>query len=336
MTRTLTVVIPVYNEEGWILGTIADVVSAARRTPDLDADIVVVDDGSIDRTVGVVMESPDAGVPVRVVAQRNAGRHAARRRGLDAATGELVLFLDSRVSILPESLVFIANRLEQDSDDDVWNAHVVIETRGNPYGLFWNVLTEIAFAEYFSNPRTTSFGIDRFESFPKGTTCFLAPREMLIDTFGEHQSYYKDPRHANDDTPMIRRIAERHTIGISPEFACVYRPRERFRPFLKHAFHRGIVFLDGHGRRGARLLPAVVAFYPISLLLLIAVVIRPWVGPAALAVLVAGAACLAVAKRRSRSEIAWFAVLAPVYGIAHGFGMWRGLGLAATKRFRSA
>jgi hypothetical protein len=158
----------------------------------------------------------------------------------------------------------------------------------------------------------------------------------VLDGFGTHESYYADSRNANDDTPMIRRIAERHSIGISPEFACVYRPRDALRPFLRHAYHRGIVFLDGHGRRGSRFLPAVALFYPLSVVLAAASVRRPVVALGAVASVAAGAGLVGLVKRRPAADTAAFAALAPVYAVGHGLGMWRGLLLAMQAKLGTA
>jgi glycosyltransferase involved in cell wall biosynthesis len=272
------------------------------------------------------------GLPLRVLRQENAGRFAARKAGLDAALGEYVLFLDSRVRLLPGALTFVAERLQD--GDDVWNAHVEIEADGNPYGRFWNVLTELVFTEYFANPRTTSFDAESFERFPKGTTCFLAPREALLTAFDAFSTRYTDPRNANDDTPIIRRLAGERRIHISPNFRCLYRPRSSLRGFLRHAHHRGLVFLDGHGRRESGFFPLVVAFYPMSAACALVALRRPLTVPALAALTAATAGAVAAAKGRDRDETLSFAALAPVYALAHGVGMWRGLGMLAAQRLR--
>ena len=297
MRHSLSIVIPVYNERGSIAETVRAACEALKEEPKFDAEIVVVDDGSTDGTADA-LEGFDGQVPVRVLRQDNAGRFAARARGLAEVRGDYVLFLDARVRILPGAFEFLAERVGN-GDGNVWNAHCVIEQEGNPYGVFWNVLTEIAFSSYFDEPRTTSFDAESFERFPKGTTCFFAPRADLADAFGGFSTRYAEQRFANDDTPIIRALASRGAIGISPGFACSYRPRDSAVPFLRHAVHRGIVFLDGHGRRESGFFPLVVGFYPLSAL----------------------AAALVVA-------------LAPVYAAAHGAGMWRGAALLAAARAR--
>jgi glycosyltransferase involved in cell wall biosynthesis len=327
----VSVVMPVYNEGRDLKGTLDALTEAARNTPGFVAEVLVVDDGSTDDTADVAEAAPDE-LRVRVISQVNSGRFAARLRGVEDAQAPLVLFLDARVRLSPTALAFVAERLREDPSDDVWNAHVEIAT-DTPYGRFWNALTEIAFGTYFDEPRTTKFDAESFELYPKGTTCFLAPRELILKAAGVSSSYYADLRHANDDTLMLRRLAELHPIAISPAFSCRYRSRDAFVPFVRHAYHRGIVFLDGHGRRGARLAPVVVLFYPLSLVFAAAAARRPGAAAATLAVAGLGAGALAVGKGRSRVESVSFASLAPVYLVAHGAGMWRGL-LAASMRRR--
>ena len=289
--ETVNVIIPVFNEEAKIARTLLDLDAAARRASHLSISAIIIDDGSSDRTPESVATVADQlSFTVRLIRQKNAGRFAARARGIAEATGDLVLFLDSRVSLHPGSLEFIQRRIEANAEDTVWNAHVVIDSDGNPYGRFWSALTELAYSEYFSNPRTTSFGAATFDVFPKGTTCFLAPRDLVMVAFGRHESYYADSRNANDDTPMIRRIAELHPIGISPEFACIYQPRDALGPFLRHAFHRGVVFLDGHGRSESRFFPAIALFYPLSAAAAVLVARRPWLASRCLALSEAGRA----------------------------------------------
>jgi hypothetical protein len=206
---------------------------------------------------------------------------------------------------------------------------VDIELGRNPYARFWNVLTELAFREYFANPRRTSYGPAEFDRFPKGTTCFLAPRELLLTSMGEVRSMYDTLEHANDDTLMIRAIAERQRINISPGFSCLYRSRTTLRGFLRHALHRGGVFVDGYGRPKTRFFPVVCAFFPVSLLTAVAAARRPRLAARTTATGQAALAAGVLALRRSPRDAAAVTLLAPAWTAAFGAGMWRGLVRAA-------
>jgi hypothetical protein len=326
MTPTLSVVVPVHNEAPDLPETIGALLGSLNGG-EFDAEVVLVDDGSTDDGAAVVRHAVETRAPLHILSQWNRGRFEARRIGVEAARGEWVLLLDGRVRIDGGALRYVHERLGDGRD--VWTAHVDVEDDGNPYGTFWRLLAELAWSDYFDAPRDTSFGADDFDRFPKGTTCFFAPRALLLEAIGAFESKYEDARHANDDTPMLRWIAERRPINVSPGFRCTYRPRGDLEAFLRHSLHRGVVFVDGHGRPESRFFPAVVAFYPASLALALAAVRRPFaIGSAAAAVSLAAAA-LGLARGRTRFEIASLAALAPLYVAAHGAGMWRGLALWA-------
>lgn len=327
--------VPVYDEAAAAAASVraltAELAGAGRFA---EAEIVIADDGSADGTGDAALAAAGE-VLVRVVRlERNSGRYAARRLGLEAATGRFVLFVDAGVGIERGGLAFVAERVAEGKD--VWNAHTVMRTQGNPFGKFWEVVSALAFADYVRDPRTTSFDLSNFDRFPKGTTCFVAPRELLLDAFTAFTSRYADPRNANDDTPIIRAVAAQRPINISPSFACVYTPRSSLRSFLKHALHRGTVFLDGHGRRESRFFPVVVAFYPVSMATAAVALRRPAAGAAVVAATAMAGAVAALRAKRPPAEVASFSALAPVYAVAHGLGMWRGAALALANRLRPA
>jgi Glycosyl transferase family 2 len=327
---SLSVVMPVFNEREHLAGTI-DALATAVEGSGFDAEVILVDDGSTDGGADLARSSADGRLPLRVVVQPNRGRFEARRAGLSAATAAYVLFLDARVQLLPSALRFVRERVP---DEPVWNGHVYVETN-SVLGDFWRLLAELAWRDYFDNPRTTSFGLAEFDRFPKGTTCFLAPRELLKTAFATFRPGYADVRLANDDTPILRSLAAREPIHISPEFACVYSPRTTAAGFLRHSVRRGVVFVDGHGTPASRFFPHVVAFFPVSALLAAAAVRRPLVAPAAVALSGIAAAAYGAHAGRSRAELATLALATPLYALAHGAGMWWGLAELIRNRVRT-
>src|SRR3989304_881601 len=90
----LSVVIPTYNEEARIGKTLHQVISFL-KTKNYSSQIIIVDDGSDDRTCEVVRRFRK----VRLISYApNRGKGFAVRTGLLAAKGALVLFSDADLS----------------------------------------------------------------------------------------------------------------------------------------------------------------------------------------------------------------------------------------------
>lgn len=83
----VSVIIPSYNSDRYIAETIGSVLNQSMS----NLELIVVDDGSTDKTREIVREF---GAPVRLVAQSNAGVCAARNRGIDEARGEFICLMD--------------------------------------------------------------------------------------------------------------------------------------------------------------------------------------------------------------------------------------------------
>lgn len=323
---------PVHDEPAWVLRSVERLVEELSASPWAGrCEVVVVDDGSTDETPEVLAGLAREHAVVRVVRQDNAGRMAARTRGLQEVTGNWVLFLDSRVLLRPGALKLVAGRAGVGAR--VWNAHVHVSTDGNAYALFWDALTRLAWHAYFGDPRTTSYGIEDFDRYPKGTTAFFAPRALLLEAWAAFSTFYEDVRHANDDTSVIRHLAERERIWLSPEFACDYASRQTLGQFVRHARARGTVFVDGHLRRGSRFAPVIAAFYPVSVLALVTARRRWWLP---LVPLGAGAAAsgLVVGVRLDARSGRAVARLGVPFVLSFGTGMWKGALLALRARSR--
>ncbi len=100
----LSIVVPAYNEEARLPPTL-DRLHAFLSAQPLRYEIVVVDDGSKDKTCEVVEQAMTRIPHLRLVRQLpNAGKGAAVRRGMLAATGQIRVMCDADCSMPPEQL----------------------------------------------------------------------------------------------------------------------------------------------------------------------------------------------------------------------------------------
>ena len=100
----ISVVMPVYNAEA----TLEECLTRLGQSAFEDFEVIVVDDGSTDRSPDIMSR-----FPVRVVpSSGRVGPAAARNLGAQVATGEYLFFIDSDVMVRPESLGLLADGFE--------------------------------------------------------------------------------------------------------------------------------------------------------------------------------------------------------------------------------
>ena len=86
-----SVVIPAYNAAKTLRSTVASVLCQTEQ----NLEVIIVDDGSSDDTINVMLDLGVADWRVRIVSQPNSGVSAARNYGASLAKGELIAFLDA-------------------------------------------------------------------------------------------------------------------------------------------------------------------------------------------------------------------------------------------------
>jgi glycosyltransferase involved in cell wall biosynthesis len=115
----VSIVVPAYNEEERIDGSLSDLVDWIG--PGRDVEVIVVDDGSTDATVPIARERLSRLPSATVVEEPHRGKGAAVRRGVAAASRDNVLFMDADLATELDAIPVAVDLLE--------DHHVVVGSR---------------------------------------------------------------------------------------------------------------------------------------------------------------------------------------------------------------
>lgn len=142
----ISVVIPAYNEEDGVAELYRRIVSAAQAWND-DFEIILVDDGSRDRTLQVCEKLAAADSRLKVVSlSRNFGHQAAVSAGLLHASGSIVTVMDADLQDPPEELLPFIQKIHEG-----WDVVYAIRTKRKEsllkrtcYQLYYRILKRLA------------------------------------------------------------------------------------------------------------------------------------------------------------------------------------------------
>ena len=133
--QTLSIIIPIYNERQYV-EKILERVRSAPIPPDLNREIIVVDDGSTDGTT-TLLDSLEGDRTIKVHRSiLNFGKGTAIRVGLHYATGDYILIQDADLEYDPNEYKQLLNPLIDGRADVVYGSRFM----GSVHGMRWQNL----------------------------------------------------------------------------------------------------------------------------------------------------------------------------------------------------
>lgn len=102
-----SIILPVFNRDTLVRETIESVLNQSFT----DFEMLVVNDGSTDNTQKIILAYKDR---IKLINQSNQGPEIARNTGVEHATGEYLVFLDSDDIFLPDALSIYSQIIERE------------------------------------------------------------------------------------------------------------------------------------------------------------------------------------------------------------------------------
>jgi glycosyltransferase involved in cell wall biosynthesis len=116
LEETLSVLIPVYNEEG-NLSLLCDKLVAALRKTGRAYEIIFIDDGSSDGSLEMLLDLRNANPNIKVISfSRNFGQTAALTAGIDFSKGDILIPMDGDLQNDPEDILPLLRKIEEGHD----------------------------------------------------------------------------------------------------------------------------------------------------------------------------------------------------------------------------
>jgi glycosyltransferase involved in cell wall biosynthesis len=116
LEETLSVLIPVYNEEG-NLSLLCDKLSVALKKTGRAYEIIFVDDGSSDGTLEMLLDLRNENPNIKIISfSRNFGQTAALSAGIDFSKGDILIPMDGDLQNDPEDILSLLQKIEEGND----------------------------------------------------------------------------------------------------------------------------------------------------------------------------------------------------------------------------
>ena len=139
--KTLSIIIPVFNEEKYIEKTIKKVIKA--NSLKLKKEIIVINDGSTDKTKTVLNKLKKTYKNLKIINnEKNQGKGYSLKKGFLASTGDIVLIQDADLEYNPDDYPLLLEPFLKSEADVVYGSRFITD---KPHRVlyFWHYLANL-------------------------------------------------------------------------------------------------------------------------------------------------------------------------------------------------
>ena len=188
----LSVIIPIYNEEK-VIGRCLE--SLARQTLK-PKEIIVVDDGSNDKTWEVLSKFEIRNLKFEIVRCAHLGAGAARNLGVTKATGDILVFVDADMTFNKTFLEDLVKPILEGKSKGTFSKLEYIANWNNRFSRFWN------YAKGIYEPRSIP------ADYPETSPVFRAILKSEFDRAGG----FDESKGYNDDWSLSEKLGVKATV----------------------------------------------------------------------------------------------------------------------------
>lgn len=183
----ISVIIPVYNEEK-VIGQCLESLGRQTLKP---KEIIIVDDQSIDNSVGVIERfAKESSTYQRINALTHSGAGAARNLGVSKATGQILVFVDADMTFSRTFLADLTAPIREGKLKGTFSKLEYIANWNNRWARFWN------YAKGIFEPRAIS------ADYPDKAPVFRAVLKSEFDKVGG----FDESKGYNDDWSLSEKL----------------------------------------------------------------------------------------------------------------------------------
>ncbi len=204
----ISVVVPVYNVEKYLNKCIDSIVNQTYS----NLEILLVDDGATDKSGKICDEYSEEDVRIRVIHKKNGGLSDARNTGMQQATGEYIIFIDSDDYIDKDMILILYNNLVESKAD--------MAVCG-----IWNVYQEQKWAQCEQREKFVCDNVEAFrllmigKKIPGSICNKLLRREVVSNLQFPVGKHYEDVFFHTDMMPYINTVS----VDTTPLYYYVHR-----------------------------------------------------------------------------------------------------------------
>ena len=176
----LSVIVPAYNEERYIGRVLKKLKSLNLKSLKLGREIIVVNDGSSDRTASIA--SSFCGRGIRLInLRKNRGKGAAIRAGLKEATGSIIIIQDADLEYNPDEIIDVIRPIADRKAAVVYGSRYLNHLQKARHKVFLKTHKRSCFAFYLGGRALTFFtNLLYGTGITDEATCYKAFRAELI------------------------------------------------------------------------------------------------------------------------------------------------------------